>query len=255
MIGVAFLAGFLIVFNIIMWLVLVAKFNRWFGERFSTDSLVASVKEQINQLIKDMNRNTSRNIDLVDEQVQRLKEMIAKADRHLAVARSELEKQEQAKAFTQKLQSVVSSRPAAETSSASEKEPQKKNAGRPSQTRHAADKYLRTAAMTSETEAYTVTEEGKRQVATQGDLFSVSDEPLAPFLEPNTFVVKQDGASYASVPVLEPSISYVDDPIVPKKDFSTRVRELYDRGSSVEQIATELGRSTTEVQFALDMGM
>ncbi|MBQ3966984.1 MAG: hypothetical protein II684_09165 [Treponema sp.] len=80
MIGIAFLAGFLIVINIVMWLVLLARFNTWFGKRFSTDSLIAQVREQINQLIMDMNRNTSRNVDLVEERIKSLKEMIAKAD-------------------------------------------------------------------------------------------------------------------------------------------------------------------------------
>ncbi|MBQ7159602.1 MAG: hypothetical protein IJS09_09315 [Treponema sp.] len=253
MIGVAFLAGFLIVFNIIMWLVLLARFNTWFGKRFSTDSLVESVKEQINQIIKDMNRNTSRNVDLVDEHIQQLKQIIAKADRHLMAAKNELERQEQTQSFTQRLQSVrpTYTQNAPQRESVSESAP-KQNNTRPTQTQRAADRYLRTASVP--TDAYAVTEEGKRQIVTQGDLFDAAEEPLAPFLEPNTFNVSQDGASYASVPVIEPNVTYAEDPIVPKKDFSTQVRELYDRGNSVEQIASELGRSTTEVQFALDMG-
>ncbi len=251
MIGVAFLAGFLIVVNIIMWLILLARFNTWFGKRFSTDSLVASVKDQINQLIMDMNRNTSRNIDLVDAQIQQLKEMIAKADRHLAVLKNELAKEEQAKNFTQRLQSVQGVQQAHATP-AMQESPSRQN--RPSQARRAADRYLRAAAHSPADAAYAVTDEGQRQIVGQGDLFDAADEPLASFLEPNTFTVKRDGASYASVPVIEPKVTYAENPIVPKKDFGSQVRELYDRGNSVEQIATELGRSTTEVQFALDMG-
>lgn len=37
--------------------------------------------------------------------------------------------------------------------------------------------------------------------------------------------------------------------------FPKRVQELYQRGYSIEQIAHELSRSTSEVSFALDMGM
>lgn len=249
--GVAFLAGFLIIFNIVMWFVLLAKFNRWFSERFSTDKLVSSVKGQIDQLIKEMNRNTSRDIDLVDRQIQQLKEMIAKADRHLAVVRNELEKQEKNQAFSKKLQTATekSAQPKASPKEAPQNEPRKE---RPSMAARATERYLAVASKGEE--AYSVTEEGKKQISQQGDLFDVSEEPLAPFLETNTFVVNQEGAAYASVPVLEPKITYAEEPIVPKKDFSTQVRELYDRGNSVEEIATELGRSTTEVQFALDMG-
>ncbi len=250
MIGIAFLAGFLIVINIVMWLVLLARFNTWFGKRFSTDSLIAQVREQINQLIMDMNRNTSRNVDLVEERIKSLKEMIAKADWHLAVLKNELQKEEQVKEFSQRLRSVQPSSPA----------PEKSNKGtaprqnRPDQTARAAQRYMQTATFSPAEEAYAVTDEGKKQIVGQGDLFDVAEEPLAPFLEPNTFTVNKDGSSYASVPVIEPTITYAEDPIVPKKDFGTRVRELYDRGNTVEEIATELGRSTTEVQFALDMG-
>ena len=43
-----------------------------------------------------------------------------------------------------------------------------------------------------------------------------------------------------------------ENPVVPQKDFNTLVKEKYDQGKSVEDIAAELGRSTQEVKFALE---
>lgn len=248
MIGIAFLAAFLIVINIVMWIVLLAKFKKF----FSTDDIISSVREEMDQMIKDMNRNTKRNITLVEDRVQQLKEVIAKADRHLAVVRSELEKQEGAQAFSQTLSQA---RPNLAQKNHS---PLQTNARPTLQAERAVERYRQTAVLGAENESYAITNEGKKYVdVQQGDLFEQNQqEDVASLLkEPAAFTVEQSGASYTSVPLVAPKVTYVDDPIVPKKDFGTQARELYDRGDSVERIATELGRSITEVQFALDMGV
>ena len=40
----------------------------------------------------------------------------------------------------------------------------------------------------------------------------------------------------------------------PKKTINEQIKELSDRGYDIEMIARELGLTTTEVQFSLDMG-
>ena len=68
-----------------------------------------------------------------------------------------------------------------------------------------------------------------------------------------TFTVDTDGASYTQVPVLGGKVFYADEQIQPQKKFAQQVHDLNVAGWSVEEIARELNRSTTEVQFALDM--
>lgn len=50
-----------------------------------------------------------------------------------------------------------------------------------------------------------------------------------------------------------PELFFSEKPIKPKIDFPEQVRKLYDMGKSIDEIAVELSRSTTEVQFVLDI--
>ena len=67
------------------------------------------------------------------------------------------------------------------------------------------------------------------------------------------FTVENDGSSYTNVPVIGGNVRYADEQIKPKKSFSQMVRELNSIGRSVEEIASELHSSTTEVQLVLNM--
>ena len=44
-----------------------------------------------------------------------------------------------------------------------------------------------------------------------------------------------------------------ENPIEPKRNFHEQVRQLVDLGYDVEHIASKLNKSTTEVQFIIDM--
>ena len=240
-IGIAFLAGFLIVCNVVLGLVLVIKFKKTVSDK--TNEVIGAAKREMELIIADMNRQTDRNITLFQNHQGELKALIAEAERHVTVARNEIEKlnQLQAQIFAQRVQQATPVRASVH-----------QQAGRSVPAGRAAEQYLRSAgtAPVQPQTAYTVTDEGKKHVVHQGDLF----EEVPVSAEPNMFTVARDGAAYTSMPVIGPQVTYVDDPVQPKKDFGTQVRELYDRGESVEDIATALGRSTTEVQFALDMG-
>ena len=50
-----------------------------------------------------------------------------------------------------------------------------------------------------------------------------------------------------------PELFFSEKPIKQKIDFPDQVRKLYDMGKSIDEIAVELSRSTTEVQFVLDI--
>ena len=243
-IGIAFLAGFLTVCNIVVGLVLVITFKKTLSDK--NNEVIAASKREMDLIIKDLNNQTDRNITLFQDYTRELKAVIAEADRHTTIAKTEVEKlhQLQAQLFAERIQQSMPMQ-------SSQSVPPRQN-GRVTPANRAAERYMRTAAGMQP--SYAVTDEGKKQVVHQGDLFE--DAPLSS--EPNVFTVSQDGAAYTSMPVIPfadaPAVSYAADPIVPKKDFGTLVRERYDRGESVEEIATALNRSTTEVQFALDMG-
>ena len=71
------------------------------------------------------------------------------------------------------------------------------------------------------------------------------------FEEPQ-ITVTPNGDAYGKVPVIKTQIVASDNPIKPKKPFARRVRELYDLGKTVEEIASATDHSTTEVQLVLD---
>lgn len=222
-----FFAIALCIINLILWVVFLSKFKKL----FTADDILASYRHELNELLGDVDRHSARSISLIENSVKELKALVAVADRHIAVAKAELERQEKTKAFQQKI-AVKAPRVS------------KQNMQR------AANSYMRNAA--SADESFAVTPFGKQQLAEQGDLFD--DSKAAVDLPPTTFQMEADGASFGSVPLVTPEVTYADDPIQPKKDFALSVKELFMRGESVEEIARRLERSTTEVQFALDMG-
>ena len=81
-------AVILTLFNIIMWIVFAAKFNK----KFSTDDIIIKTRQQLNSMLSDINRNADRNINLINDRIKELKAVTAEAERRLSVLKVELEK-------------------------------------------------------------------------------------------------------------------------------------------------------------------
>ncbi len=250
--GVLFLAVAVIIINLGLWAIFLAKFRKL----FSTDDLITSARTEMNHMIADMQRNTSLSVDLIENRIKELKAISAEADRHLAILQKELEKAQQSKIFQNHLQTLQTS---------SERNPAERrgshqnnyaasytNNPRSNPAQRAAQNYMKSAqsSQISSDQSYSPTKQGMEAVAAQGDLFADTvDIP-----KPQVFTVKSDGAAYTSVPLVTPEVTFVENPVTSKKDFTSQVRDLAKIGQSVEEIASTLGRSIQEVQFALDMG-
>lgn len=238
-------SAFFCVLNIVLWFFFLLKFKRI----FSTDDIVESTRAELNNMLADVNRNMGRNLDLVDGSLKELRAVVAEADRHIKLARTELERQQATAIYQEKLEKVAGSHSAHESRLSPEQAAAKRYLGRKS-ARQDID-----SALQSEM-SYSPTHEGNRQTRQgQRDLFSQAEESSDGILQnaETTFTVENDGSSFASIPVIDPSVSYADVPIKPKKRFNELVKELYDKGYSIEDIARELDSSTTEVQFSIDM--
>jgi len=83
----------------------------------------------------------------------------------------------------------------------------------------------------------------------QGELFSASDEKPA---EEKRMAVAETRIDSREIPIVVPKVYLSDKPVVVPKDFNTQVKEKYDQGETIEEIAAELDRSTQEVKFALE---
>lgn len=243
---VILIAAFFCVLNICLWCTFFLKFRKL----FSTEDIVASTRDQVERLISDMNNNTARDINLIEDRIKQLKAVVAEADKHIEVARREIESQNAALSYKQKIDSVVQNRPVSSQKVASQN--------------LVAQQYLKNKDISvglQGSNRYELTDQGSKQVQQvpqpQGDLFAQAElESKQQIVSPSgtTFTVESDGSSYAQVPVIGGNVSYTDEPIVPAKKFPEMVHDLYLAGHSVEEIARELNRSTTEVQMSLEMG-
>ena len=83
----------------------------------------------------------------------------------------------------------------------------------------------------------------------QGDLFTSTSLEKK---KSNSVALDEEQDHVHEIPIVVPKVYLSENPVVPQKDFNTLVKEKYDQGKSVEDIAAELGRSTQEVKFALE---
>lgn len=190
---VATAAFLLIIFNILMWIVFLRRFRTF----FSTDKIISDTREDVNKIIKDINFNTSRNIELIDDRIRQLKSVTAEAERRLGTLKKELSLAERSRKFQQKMASS----------------PAKKE-------------------------------------MVQGDLFfteKARTELGLSVQEP------EEQAVVHEIPVVEPELFVAENPVVPKKDFKSQVRELYSHGLPADEIARRTGRSVQEVRFVLEV--
>ncbi|MFC2602849.1 MAG: hypothetical protein ACFNX0_02925, partial [Treponema sp.] len=75
----AFLVSFLIIFNILAWIV----FLRNFKKLFTTEDVIEKAKSEINRIVIDLNANAERNISIIDDKINRLRALIAESDKKI----------------------------------------------------------------------------------------------------------------------------------------------------------------------------
>ena len=225
-VGVSTVLFAIVAINVALWVIFLIRFKRL----FSPDDVIEKTRAEMDNMIRDINNNTVRAIDIIDDRKKQLKRLIEEADRRIARARSEEAKKISVSALRDTLdKKAVSevSRRAANT--------YKKNAPR---SRPAPDA------------SYAVTGEGEAISERQHSLFDDRQEEVRTKTEMN---VMRDGTSYAKVPVIKPDVYFSETPIVPKKNFTKQVLEMAEMGLAIEQIAKQLSCSKTEVQMILDM--
>ncbi|WP_288516644.1 hypothetical protein [uncultured Treponema sp.] len=239
--GIAVLAFILCCLNITGWLVFLRKFKRL----FTTEDIISKTRLEVTRMIEDVNRTTSKNLDLIEEKIKQLKATSADAERHIAVAKSELEKRAALAQFNR----AISEK--SEVSHKNEIHPKTQD---PSVYGSKAP-YGRISDALQASSAYQITSKGKKEVAgEQGELFEQQEENYIKSPSGTKFMVDNEGTGFASIPKIGENVFYSDNPIKPKKTINEQIKELSDRGYDIEMIARELGLTTTEVQFSLDMG-
>ena len=241
----------LCVFNLVMWLVAIVRFRKI----FSTDDIISEAREQLDRLLMNINQNAERNITLIDERIRQLKEAEQEADKHIAILRGEIENAGKSKVFQERIKSISTSNDI-EPVAVEEKKPRS-----------------RARSVTGAKSAPVKTP--KNQVAAEEPLLKVRS-PLASYEKESReqrmlggrtslqdemdMIVERAGktdfnvesADAGGLPNEFPKITNAAEMIKPKKSINKQVHELSDQGYTIEEIAINLGISTTEVKLILE---
>ncbi len=240
-VGIAILAFLLCCLNLVLWLFFLRKFNRF----FSTDKIIQNTKTEVDNIIRDLNRATERDMTIIDARLQEIKAASAEAERHILVAKTELERQSKVSHY----QAVISSqnKKSGDFSSSVKKEEPKKHSDTKS--------FSNISDGLFSSNSYSITKEG--QIALNGgqqELFEQqTEEPFVNSPSGTKFSVDTQGNGFAAIPKIGGNVHFADEPIKPKKTINQQIKELSDKGYTIEMIARELNLTTTEVQFSLDM--
>ncbi len=226
------------VFNVVMWIV----FLRHFKNLFTTEDIVASTKEEVNKILMDLDRQTERNLMLMDNSIARLKSLNAEIDKKLKL----LDEMKNSAAGTAELTARINSKP---------------SAGR----KIAASAYEK-----NKTAKKNINSEDTVVLTRTGDQLSVEPLQTTLFNEKSDFQqdknseipvnhdihVDSQGAAYAQIPVVAPKV-FVSDTIADlskaPETLKDKILKLFDQGYNADVISRELGCSATEVQFVLDI--
>lgn len=239
-----------------MWIVFFNKFKKL----FSTENIIETTKARMNEILADMNRNTYRNVGLIDQKIKELKAAVAEVDRHMAVSRQE----------TEKLNAGLNLQKQMDQMSAIQNK--NTNGFRDNYTQRAVDAYRQNSAPIEDNSSFTRRTQSENMPEIQENsivspleediMLTATREQMA--LNPNStivgptgtqFTVQQNGASYASVPIVNPQVTFVDNLITNHEDFASQVLHLHQMGFDVSMIASKLNRTITEVQFVIDMSL
>ena len=221
-----FIIASMCIINLVLWLIFFIKFKRL----FTVDDEIQKARTQYELLINDVNRNTLQNINLIDSKIEELNELVKLADTKILLAQDEIQKSRN--------ENILKSRIAKSYSRKA-----------PSVTNYAKTVIDQDSAF--EVNLNVKKTRGRKKM--QSELFDESENQIPVKKAANVHVVDSQGNAYGEVPVISPKIYMSENLIEPKRNFHEQVRQLVDLGYDVEHIASKLNKSTTEVQFIIDM--
>jgi hypothetical protein len=237
----AWIALFISLVSLILMIVILIRFKKL----FSTDAIIEKTKAQMNRVIKDVNGNANRDLELINESSRRLRALLNEADK----------KMESFREASQLLRNLIAEAEKKSGSGAgkvvyveSVKEPvQKKSEEKPK---------VKNNPYVDPDASYRV-RTVPPAAGTQQSLFDDNETDDGPksILKDETLVTPE-GAAYKEVPLIITKV--YDDKVTstePKNNRSLKenVERLFHQGMQIDDIAAELSCSTSEVQFIIDM--
>jgi hypothetical protein len=231
--------------NILLWLFFFIQFKK----KYSPKNVLAKIKQEVDKLLVEINRETDRDISLLEARIRGLKTLMDEADRRIALAEQEEKKRGKEQQVLQQLQSLSAERQGAQSplSRAAtgyrqqhQKEPELFNGE--------TDLFN---SMLDNTAAEVKLSKNVRIVRQQNEI--LPSEPV-----PGSTSAKSVSHESATVPEYRgssdlPQVEMASEVVSPGKSLRSRILELSSGGFSVDIIADKLHVSVTEVQLIVDL--
>lgn len=234
-----------------------------FKKIFSTDNIIEKTKLYMDKMIKDINSQANRDLDLVRESSNRLKALLNESEHKMELFREATNRLRDMIAEAERINQIAGTA-YVENKNLSGIKPVRK----PSSSKRS---YERITDIDPDA-SYEISKPQQRSLFDTDD--ALGNEAPKSILKDET-TVTQDGAAYKKVPLIITDVYDEEPKSRPKSEnykapkagfsqsssfsagsnFSERVWKLFNSGYQVEQIATELSCSVTEVQLIIDMGM
>ena len=235
----AYIAIFLSLVSIILMVIILIRFKKL----FSTDSIIDKTKAQMNRVIMDVNYNAKRDLELLNESSRRLRSLLEDADK----------KMEEFSEAAQLLRNLLAEAEKVAGSNSGKivyveaqktVEPKKEvSKSKPKQ-----NPYIDPNA------AYRVRNIPPAAGSQQSLFDEVENEEDQKSILKDETLVTPEGAAYKEVPLIITKV--YDDKVTNQKSnrsLKENVERLFNQGMQIDDIATELSCSTSEVQFIIDM--
>lgn len=252
-------------------IILLSVFLIRFKKIFSTDKVIEKTRIYMEKMIKDINAQSNRDLDLVRESSNRLKALLNETEYKMEQFREAAGLLQNAIAEAEKINRLSGSAPLIKENKNLEGI---KPIRKPSSRRASLQQEERQTSLIEPDSRFEVSKPRQNSLFDTDEEIEKSNAALTSLLNDETTVLP-DGAAYKHVPLIisrvldeEPSRvsedssrpkAGTDDNLkiikTNKTDFSEQVRDLFSKGMNVEQIAEELSCSITEVQFVIDMDL
>ena len=198
------------VVNLILWIILFRKFKK----QFSSDAILENIRLEIDKLLTEINRETDRDLTLVDGKIAELKKVMEDAERRINLALTEENKKQNEK----KVLSHIKNRKIGV------------NFSTVGSQNKSAEQYLDFI---------------DESVSASPVVVETRNEPVVEKSEEEHVAVPEKKP--------ELHISYSDNPVKVEKSLRGKVLDLWKLGFTAEIIAEKLSVSITEIQMIIEM--
>lgn len=237
---ISYIAIFLSLISVIIFFIILIRFKKL----FSTEHILEKTKKYMENMINDINTNANRDMELMNESSKRMRSLLRDADFQISKFNEASERLKNILSEVEKFSNGKSKPQIYQTNKNISEIPAiaKKNVSSKSMAAKAYSNFSPDDSFKVNNKIY------------QNSLFD--DEPEQKSILKDETLITSDGAALKEVPLIITKV-YDDEKIKTtedkEKNLNEKVQMLYDAGHGVEEIATELSCSITEVQLIIDM--